>query len=137
MDSLTKLGLQTAITIGVAVADAYRDYRVIKKGDSINHGREAIARLAVLVIVSLFDIGILFYLCGVFWIVFEIVLNRLRGLHWLYVSSWKGENYSLWDAVVRQVFKKNTEVKFFLFKLGVLIVSLLNLFVWHGLTGFR
>ena len=116
---------QMALAIVLAIADAVLDANKIKQGREINHFVEGLFRLTLLVIISANNIMVLPLLCAVFWIVFEIVLNRLRGLDWHYVgkTAWQ-------DRMVRKIFPIRTGHWFFGVKIIALIISIY--IVWKG-----
>ena len=116
---------QMALAIVLAIADAVLDANKIKQGREINHFVEGLFRLTLLVIISANNIMVLPLLCAVFWIVFEIVLNRLRGLDWHYVgkTAWQ-------DMMVRKIFPNRTGYWFFGVKIIALIISIY--IVWKG-----
>lgn len=114
------------IAIFMAVLNAWIDYLVISNGNSPDHTKNAIVRGFVLFIVSVivggpwWIIGLRFISgAATFWIVFEILLNRLRRRHWLYV----GENAKT-DLVFKKLFPRNTGVHLLIIKVTILIVSI-------------
>lgn len=91
---------------------------------SINHITGGLFRLILIVPIILFykDIYYTLLLCSlvgiVYYIYFEIRLNQLRDSPILYV----GKTSSM-DKFIRKTFKKNTEIKLFICKLLVFILS--------------
>lgn len=116
---------QVILAVLLAIADAVIDANKIKQGKEIDHLPEAIYRGFLLLIISLPNLLVFPFLCAVFWIVFEIVLNKLRGLSWHYVgkTAWQ-------DVMIRKIFPKNTGYWFFGVKVITLIIT--NLLLWTG-----
>lgn len=84
--------LQLLMTYILSVFDAWHDARRIKAGERIYHIPEAIWRLLILFFISWGSLPVLFVMCSLFWITFELHLNQKRGLPWDYVGhTWIGD----------------------------------------------
>lgn len=115
----------TAVLLMSAI-NAWLDYMVITRGGSPDHTKSAFIRglaiLALSVIINGYWMLILarfIFGAALFWIVFELVLNKLRNRDWLYV----GENAKT-DQIFKYIFLKNTGIFMLVFKLTILISSI-------------
>lgn len=113
----------TLLPIGWAYFEAKLDSSKILKDINITHFPSVLFRIAGALIQSIifYPISPVYFITVVyqltlFWIAFEIILNKLRDLHWLYIG-----NTSDGDKFIRKHF---TIVQFFLIKIAILIVSI-------------
>ena len=108
--------IQIILTVVLAFLDALHDSSRIKKGETIDHLPEMIIRGIILMIITGFDPYMLMLCSAIFWILFELALNKMRGLDWLYVGK-----TALQDKFVRRIFGNNNPgLPFLIIKLIVL-----------------
>lgn len=114
------------LTILLAVINAGFDYHLIKQMQYPNHTLNAICRGVVLIFFAwLVGGNILVILsqfvafAAIFWIVFEMVLNKLRGLDLLYV----GETAKT-DLFIRSLYPFNPGFYLLIIKVTILILAI-------------
>lgn len=132
MEWLVLLGL-TIFSLSLAEIDARIDGKLIKQKYgtivSLNHTTRLLIRYGTTIFVFtflffIFKMNILLllitmiYYCTLWWIYFEIRLNELRGLYWLYIgkTAWS-------DITVRKLFGDNANRILFMIKLIILMLS--------------
>ncbi len=112
----------------LAYVNAKYDAAIIKQGQNVNHPIRFILRAVLAAGFSLIAFGfttsalwLTIYQGALFWISFDILLARFRGLAWNYISIWKGT--SKLDLLF-----KGKWLPFLLTKVAILIVSLIFLY---------
>jgi hypothetical protein len=83
--------------VAMAYANAGIDAEIIESGQNVNHPKRFAIRASLAIIFSLIAFGftwsalwLTFYQGALFWIAFDIMLAKQRGLVWNYISTWYG-----------------------------------------------
>lgn len=122
MDPVNLIGYAIVI-FTVAFINAYIDYHIISSGGRVRHALESVIRFSIIFALSWYTIPTLLFGLSIFWIVFEIVLNRLRDKHWLYVGY-----TAMSDKLIRRMFGDTSDKILFSIKITILLISLYLIF---------
>lgn len=121
------------ITIGAAISLAYRDFKIINQGKHIKHAKNVLERI-VLLSASVW----IAHLSGLIWywalqcyftvgmIVFDISLNKFRGLDWYYLGT--DNSTSVLDKVKRSI------PGYWYFAI-VLFIGAVSMYYFYGIDG--
>ncbi len=105
----------------IPVLNAFIDYLIISKGAKIKHTVEALIRgilIGAIAYNTAPHVAIFILGCSIFWLLFELILNTLRGKPLLYVGY-----TAFTDKLIRRIFPK-PEIPLFTVKILILCLTI-------------
>jgi hypothetical protein len=85
---ILKITMATALMLFWSNVRSWHDWQMLERGENINHKMNAILTFSVSMIVTLCTSFILIPYClSIYWLVFDMRLNKLRGKDLLFVGT--------------------------------------------------